>query len=496
MEIRLKTTQPLTSKTDCLVVAISDKRQLSPTAKLIDDVSNNNISKILKRGDFDGKLGKTRLLNDVPGVTAPRVLLVGTGKLKKLSQKSYRKIFHAIYAALKSTACKNSFICLPELEIDDLNMEWKIRVAAEALVLGEYKYTETLSQQDKTSSGIKTALLYINSKRDLKRAEAGLKIGVAIANGMNTARQLGNLPGNTCTPTYLAKQASAIAKANRKLKVTVLDRKDMQQLKMGALLAVAQGSREAPRLIVMEYKGAPAKEKPIALVGKGITFDSGGISIKPGAAMDEMKFDMCGAAGVIGTMQSVAEMGLNINVVAVVPSCENMPDGLAIKPGDVVTSMSGQTIEILNTDAEGRLILCDALTYVGKFEPKAVIDTATLTGACVVALGGHCSGLLGNNDKLINDLLTAGEKSTDRTWQLPLWPEYDEQLKSNFADMANIGGRSAGTITAACFLSRYTKKYKWAHIDIAGVAWNSGSAKGATGRPVPLLTQYILDRCK
>ncbi len=494
MEIRLKSTQPLTFKTDCLVVAVYDKRQLSPSAKLLDENTNQLISKILKQGDFDGKLGKTYLISNVPGITATRILLVGAGKQKELDQTRYSKLVPAALEAIKSTASKSCLLCLLELDVKDLGVEMKTRIAAQALTVTDYRYTETLSAKKNNKSHVTSVVLALENARSAKQAESGLKIGKAIGNGMNTARQLGNLPGNICTPGYLAKQAQALAKSNRKLKVTILDQKDIKQLKMGAFLAVAQGTREAPKLIVMEYKGGAAKDKPVALVGKGITFDSGGISLKPGAAMDEMKFDMCGAAGVIGTMQAVAEMNLASNVVAVVPSCENLPDGQAVKPGDVVTSMSGQTIEILNTDAEGRLVLCDALTYVAKFEPKVIIDTATLTGACVVALGSPCSGLLGNNETLIQNLLDAGVKSGDRTWQLPLWPEYDEQLKSNFADMANIGGREAGTITAACFLARYTKKHKWAHIDIAGVAWDSGAKKGATGRPVPLLTQYILDR--
>ena len=314
--------------------------------------------------------------------------------------------------------------------------------------------------------------------------------------GVNLARELGNLPGNICTPTYLARQAAQIASDYKNIKATILEQKDMEKLAMGSFLSVAKGSREAPKLIMLEYTGADKNEPPHVLIGKGITFDSGGISIKPGQAMDEMKFDMCGAASVLGTMKTIAELQPKLNVVAIVPSCENLPDGNANKPGDVVTSMSGQTIEILNTDAEGRLILCDALTYSEKFKPASVIDVATLTGACVVALGKHPAGLLGNNDELIDDIKQAANTSCDRVWQLPLWEDYQEQLKSNFADIANIGGPGAGTITAACFLSRFAKKLKWAHLDIAGVAWESGNNKGATGRPVALLSQYLLDRCK
>jgi leucyl aminopeptidase len=314
-----------------------------------------------------------------------------------------------------------------------------------------------------------------------------------VADGISLARDLGNLAPNICTPTYLAEQAMDMAKTY-KLKVTVLEQKDMENLGMGALLAVARGSRQPPKLIALEYWGGAKKGKPIVLVGKGVTFDTGGISLKPAAEMDEMKYDMCGAASVLGTIHAVAKMGLPVNVVGIIPATENMPGGNATKPGDVVTSMSGQTIEILNTDAEGRLILCDALAYIERYEPEAVIDIATLTGACVIALGHVASGLLSNDDELARELLDASERAVDRAWRLPLFDEYQEQLKSNFADMANIGGRAAGTITAACFLSRFTKKYRWAHLDIAGTAWKSGKEKGATGRPVPLLTQFLISR--
>jgi leucyl aminopeptidase len=338
-------------------------------------------------------------------------------------------------------------------------------------------------------------LLESAATRDLQKARSGVEHGTAIAGGVRLAKDLGNLPGNICTPTYLAERALELAKGSSKLKVSVLEEKDMEKLGMGALLSVARGSRQPAKLIVMQYHGGAKGEKPVVLVGKGVTFDSGGISIKPGAAMDEMKFDMCGAASVFGCMAAVAELQLPVNLVGVVPATENLPDGNATKPGDVVTSMSGQTIEILNTDAEGRLILCDALTYAKKFKPAVVIDIATLTGACVVALGHYATGLLGNDQALADALLAAGQTACDRAWQLPLWDEYDEALSSNFADMANIGGRSAGTITAACFLGRFTKDYCWAHLDIAGVAWDTGKNKGSTGRPVPLLMQYLLDYC-
>jgi leucyl aminopeptidase len=328
------------------------------------------------------------------------------------------------------------------------------------------------------------------------KAKAAIEEASAISAGMSLTRDLGNLPANVCTPSYLARQATQLAKGEKRLRATVLGEAEMKKLKMGSLLSVSAGSRQPARLIVLEYRGAPASEQPVALVGKGVTFDTGGISLKPGAAMDEMKFDMCGAASVFGTIKAVNQLQLPINVVGIVPATENMPDGLATKPGDIVTSMSGQTIEILNTDAEGRLILCDALTYAGKFKPRSVIDIATLTGAVIVALGKVPSGIMGNDRGLIDELIGCGQQIHDRIWELPLWDDYQEQLKSNFADFANIGGRDAGTITAACFLSRFTGDYKWAHLDIAGTAWKSGDEKGATGRPVPLLTQYILNQVK
>jgi leucyl aminopeptidase len=349
------------------------------------------------------------------------------------------------------------------------------------------------SEPPKTRLHLTDIVYAIGKDLDTTTAERAVAQGKAIAAGAKLAKDLGNLPGNVCTPTYLADEAVKLAKEFG-MKSTILEEKDMEELGMGALLSVSRGSRQPAKLIVVEYQGGNKGDAPYVLVGKGLTFDAGGISIKPSANMDEMKYDMCGGASVVGTLRALGELELPINVVGVIPSSENLPDGDANKPGDIVTSMSGQTIEILNTDAEGRLILCDALTYSERFEPAAVVDIATLTGACVVALGEHASGLLGNDDDLAKELLSAGEYAADRAWQLPLWDPYQKQLDSNFADMANIGGRAGGTITAACFLSRYTKAYKWAHLDIAGTAWKSGKAKGSTGRPVGLLTQYLIDR--
>jgi leucyl aminopeptidase len=356
-----------------------------------------------------------------------------------------------------------------------------------------YRFDRLKSKKEEVRRPLRKLTFSVTRRNELAKAEVALAQGLAIAAGMDLAKNLGNLPGNFCTPSYLADQARELASTHG-LDVEILEGADMEKLGMNTLLSVARGSREAPKFIVLHHPGGVAGTKPVVLVGKGVTFDSGGISLKPGPEMDEMKYDMCGAASVLGTLKAAALMKLPLNVIGIIPATENMPGGAATKPGDVITSMSGQTVEILNTDAEGRLILCDALTYVERFDPECVVDIATLTGACVIALGHVASGLLANNEGLVRDLLDAGNDAYDRAWQMPLWDDYQEQLKSNFADMANIGGRPAGTITAACFLSRFTEKFHWAHLDIAGTAWRSGKEKGATGRPVPLLTHFLMDR--
>ncbi len=397
-------------------------------------------------------------------------------------------------SAVDASGATDAVSYLAGLEVSERDIAWNITTLAEITRDALYVPDELKSIKDKKRRPLRRMGINADTA-DTQAARTALAEGVAIASGVELARRLGNLPGNICTPTYLADQARELAKSSKQLRVSVMDEARMKKLGMGALLSVARGSREPARLITLEYKGGKPGERPVALVGKGITFDSGGISIKPGAAMDEMKFDMCGAASVLGTLRACIELELPLNVVGIIPASENLPDGNASKPGDIVTSMSGQTIEVLNTDAEGRLVLCDALTYCGKFDPAVVVDIATLTGACVIALGGHAAGLLSNNDALATDLLAAGDTAGDRAWRMPLWEDYQQQLDSNFADMANIGGREAGTITAACFLSRFTRDYDWAHLDIAGVAWKGGKEKGATGRPVPLLTRYLLDRC-
>ncbi len=501
MDFTIKTDSPEKQRSACVVVGIFQSSRLSIAADIIDKASKKHLSKILKHGDMNGKTGQSLLLHNVPGTSADRILLIGCGKEKELSPSRYRQILANSIYKLKLTSATEAVTYLTELNVKIGNKEskneyWKLRQYIEISQSALYEFSQFKSKSKQAKNKLRKLALVVSNRKHVAIGKRAIKDGKAIGKGVSLARDLGNLPPNICTPSYLADQAKVLGKAQKSVKVTVLDEAAMKKLGMGSLLSVSQGSRQPAKLISMEYKGGKKDAKPFVLVGKGVTFDTGGISIKPSAAMDEMKYDMCGAASVFGSITAVAEMGLPINVVGVVPTVENMPDGEATRPGDIYTSMSGQTIEVLNTDAEGRLILCDALTYSAKFNPAAVIDIATLTGACVIALGKHASGLLSNHDLLAKEILNAGETAGDRAWQLPLWDEYQNQINSPFADMGNVGGRDAGTITAACFLSRFTKKFKWAHIDIAGTAWLSGEKKGATGRPVPMLVQYLMDRCK
>jgi leucyl aminopeptidase len=472
---------------------VFDSRKLSAPAQKLDKAADGYLAGILRRGDMEGKSGSTLLVHGTPGIIAERVLLVGLGKEAEFGEKAYRDAVAASVRALKDTGSKNVVITLSELPVAKRNAAWQARQGA--LVVHETLYrSDQLKSKKENAKPALSAITFSVAGKDVKSAAAALDQGVAIARGMDLTRELGNLPANICTPTYLAQQAQKLAR-ECKLKCEVFDRARMEKLGMGSLLSVARGSHQPPRFIVLQYHGGKAKAKPIVLVGKGITFDTGGISLKPGAEMDEMKYDMSGAASVLGAFRALAGLKLPLNVVGLIPTTENMPGGAATRPGDIVTSMSGQTIEILNTDAEGRLILCDALTYAERFEPDCVVDVATLTGACVIALGAVASGLMANDDGLAAELLEAGQTSGDRAWQLPLWDDYQEMLKSNFADIPNISGsRAAGTITGACFLARFTKKYRWAHLDIAGTAWRSGKEKGSTGRPVPLLAHFLLKR--
>ena len=481
-----------THKTDCIAVAVFEQGQLSASAQTINELGNNIITRLIKRGDLTGKAGQTLMLHDIDGLTGLRVLLVGCGKQDKITENNFNTAITAMAKVINESGATTATSCLAEITVNDKSTNWNVRQSVITTETALYKYS--LAKSDiKPQENPLEQLSFIADANNSDDLALAAKTGQAIANGMNLARELGNFPGNICTPTFLADQAIEIGERFDTVETTILEEADMEELGMGSFLSVSRGSRQPAKLITMNYKGA-GDEKPVVLVGKGLTFDAGGISLKQSQGMDEMKYDMCGSASVFGTITAIAELNLPINVVGVVPSSENMPDGDANKPGDVVTSMAGKTIEILNTDAEGRLILCDALTYSERFDPAVVVDIATLTGAIIVALGSHTTGVFANNQDLADALLQAGTDSHDRAWQLPMWDDYQQQLDSNFADIANIGGKEAGSVTAACFLSRFTEKFEWAHLDIAGTAWNSGKAKGATGRPVPLLVQFLLNR--
>lgn len=494
MEFSIKSGSPEKQRLACVVVGVYEPRRLSHPAQVIDHASGGFLSEILRRGDMDGKLGSTLLLHRVPGTAAERVLLVGLGKEREFRERQYRDAVRAAVKTLDATGATEAALYLTEEVVRRHDAAWCVEQAVVVAMEAQYRFDQLKRrQEDEPRRPLRKLILAVSRRGLMPQAVAAVARGQAIAAGMKLAKDLGNLPGNICTPSYLADQARTLAETHG-LAVEVLEREQIEALGMGSFLSVAKGSDEPPKFIILRYERGGKDDKPIVLVGKGITFDSGGISLKPGADMDEMKYDMSGAASVLGAMKAAAMLELPLNIVGLIPACENLPSGRANKPGDIVTSMSGQTIEILNTDAEGRLILCDALTYAERFEPAAVVDIATLTGACVIALGHVASGLMANDEALARELLHAGENAYDRCWQLPLWDDYQEQLKSNFADMANIGGRPAGTITAACFLSRFAKKYDWAHLDIAGTAWKSGKEKGSTGRPVPLLTHFLVAR--
>jgi leucyl aminopeptidase len=500
MDFSIKTFDAKTTttgiKTGCIAVGVFENKKLSAAARELD--RKGAITAAIKSGDISGKPGSTLMIRNIDGVSAERILLVGLGSDESVSEKNFSSAAQAIARVFSSLGANDAVVALPFDEVKARDAAWAVRYAVLALRESIYRFDVMKSKKEPEQNGVRKVAFAVPAE-NANAAKASVAQGVAVANGMDLTKDLGNLPGNVCTPTYLADTAKKLAK-QFKLGVEVLDRKQIEALKMGSFLSVTRGTHEPPKFIVLKHMGGKAKDAPIVLVGKGITFDTGGISLKPGASMDEMKYDMCGAASVLGTLRAIAEIGLKLNVIGVIPSCENMPSGHATKPGDIVTSMSGQTIEVLNTDAEGRLILCDALTYVERFKPAAVVDIATLTGACITALGHHNSGLFTRHDdahdELANELLAAGKASGDTAWRMPIEDSYQEQLKSNFADMANIGGPPAGSITAACFLERYTKKYTWAHLDIAGTAWKSGAAKGATGRPVPLLTAFLINKAQ
>ncbi|MCK5716699.1 MAG: leucyl aminopeptidase [Thiomargarita sp.] len=495
MEFNIKSGHPEKQRTACIILGIYEPRRLSEIAKRIDKVSDGYLSSILRRGDLEGFPGQSLLLHNVPGTLADRVLLIGCGRERELGDMQYRNIISSAIRILQETGSLEAVCYLTELNVRSRGTAWRIRQAIEMAHAALYVFDQLKTIKQNTRRHLRKIVFSVTSRRELGLAEQANREAQKISEGVKLAKDLGNLPPNICTPTYLADQAKILCSLHENLSCKVLLEKHLEKQGLNALLAVSKGSIQAPRLIILEYQASPTKDAPFVLVGKGVTFDSGGLSLKPAKDMDEMKFDMSGAAAVLGTISAAAELQLPINIVGIIPAVENLPGGKAVKPGDIVTSLSGQTIEILNTDAEGRLILSDALTYAERYKPAAVIDIATLTGACVIALGKHAHGLLSNHNPLTNDLINAGKFSGDQAWELPLWDEYQEQIDSRFADLANIGGREAGTITAACFLSRFTRKYRWAHLDIAGTAWLSDKKeKGATGRPVPLLTQYLIEQ--
>ena len=480
------------AKTGCIAVAVFENKKLSQAAKALD--SAGEITAALKSGDITGKPGTALLLRGLKGAAAERVMLIGLGADETVGEKSFASGVQAAVKAFSSLGAADAIIALPLEEVKERDAAWAIRAVVQAGRESIYRTDSQKSKKDPAPAGVKKVALAVANSPANKLA---LAQAIAIANGMELTKDLGNLSANVCTPTYLANTAKKLAK-DHGFDVEILDRKQLEALKMGSFLSVTNGSEQPPKFIVLKHKGGKAKDAPVVLVGKGITFDTGGISIKAGPGMDEMKYDMCGAASVLGTFRAIGEMGLKSNVVGIIAACENMPSGRATKPGDIVSSMNGLTIEILNTDAEGRLVLCDALTYAERFNPAVVLDVATLTGACIVALGHHKSGLFTRDDDVHNaladEIMAAGKAAGDTAWRLPIGEEYNEQLKSNFADLANIGSPGGASCTAAAFLENFTRKYTWAHLDIAGTAWKSGGAKGATGRPVPLLSNFLINR--
>jgi leucyl aminopeptidase len=482
---------PEKAKTGCLVLAVQGGATLSRSSQAADKLARGALRRALAGSDLAEKAGSTLLLRGIAGLAAERVLLLRLGERGKYDAAVFREALRGLGAALKGLGASDAVLPVADFAVGGRGLPWAVRHTILGMRDAFYRFDQLKTLNKPAAPALASVTLAIAGAPVTLQAQAALTEAVATADGTDLARTLGNLPPNLCTPSYLADEARKLA-AQFKLGIQVLERRDMEKLGMGALLAVTRGSRQPPKLIVLRYNGAAKKRKPLVLVGKGITFDTGGISLKPGGDMDEMKFDMSGAGSVLGAIRALAAMRAPVNVIGVVPTCENMPGGEATRPGDIVTTLSGQTVEILNTDAEGRLILCDALSYAERFDPEAVVDIATLTGACVIALGHVATGLFANDQKLADEIVAAGDDAWDRVWQMPLWEDYQEQLRSNFADMANIGGRPAGSVTAACYLARFTRKLRWAHLDIAGTAWRSGRDKGSTGRPVPLLVRLAL----
>jgi leucyl aminopeptidase len=482
-------------RTDCAIVGVYDKGVLSSAAEALDKRIGGRIARLVKRGDLRGKSGDSVLLADLTGGPCERVIVLGLGSRTGFKRKQYRKALTSALTILAKTGARDAVSYLSLEEIADADAYSRARIAVEVASNAQYRIPDHKTSAKRPKPSLGRFGVAVASRSDKSAAERGLEHGQGIVAGMALMRDLANQPANVCTPGYIARAAKTLGRDySKKLRVKALNETECRRLGMGSFLSVTAGTQEPAYLIVLEYQGGQRGVAPTALIGKGVTFDTGGISLKPPPGMDEMKFDMSGAASVLGTFKAVAELDLPINLVGVVPACENMPSGLATKPGDIVRSMSGQTIEVLNTDAEGRLILCDAITYARRFKPDVVIDIATLTGACVVALGNHLSGLFSNDDGLAEALEAAGNRADDRAWQLPIGEEYAEALKSNFADFANVAGREGGAITAACFLAKFTDGLKWAHLDVAGTAYQGGAHKGSTGRPVPLLVDYLLNK--
>jgi leucyl aminopeptidase len=494
MEFGVKSGSPEKQRSACIVVGVFEPRRLTTVAEQLDEISEGYISNLIRRGDLEGKAGQMLLLHHVPNVLSERVLLVGCGKERELNERQYKQIVAKTIKTLNETGSMEAVSFLTELHVKGRDTYWKVRQAVEAADASVYSFLQLKTKKGEPRRPLRKMVFNLPTRKDLPLGERAIEHALAVNKGVKLTRDVNNMPPNICNPKYLNEQAAALANSYDSLSLDTIGEAEMEKLGMHCYLAVGRGSYNESIMSVLHHKGASDDQKPYVLVGKGLTFDTGGISIKPSDAMDEMKYDMGGGGAVLGTMQTIAELNLPINIIGVIAGCENMPDANAYRPGDILTTMSGQTVEVLNTDAEGRLVLCDALTYVERFDPELVIDVATLTGACVIALGKHATAVFSQHNPLAHDLVSASEQSSDKAWRMPLWDEYQDQIESPFADMTNLGGRPAGSITAACFLSRFTRKYTWAHLDIAGTAWVGGAKKGATGRPVPMLSQFLMNK--
>lgn len=494
MNIKVIKGRPLEIKGDCIALGCYEKEVLDLTNKAIDKKLNNTIKGLIKEKVFEGKLNQTSLIFSLGKLKVNQVILIGLGKKKEINLDKLRQASGTVTKLAKGQGIKKLISNLIDIKIKNQTSVDISQAVAEGAILSLYKFDHYKSEKDNNENQLNELILLTANEKNIANYKSGFNVAMKISTAVYLARDLINHPGNTATPTFLANQAKIMAKKNN-IKCKILSKSDIEKLGMGALLGVARGSHQPPKFIILEYGGTKKDKAPIVIVGKGLTFDSGGISIKPSQGMEEMKTDMSGGAGAIGAIMAAAALRLPVNLVALVPATENMPGGSAIKPGDILKTMSGKTIEVLNTDAEGRLILADALSYAERYKPKAVIDMATLTGACIIALGSHASGIMGNDEKLIEAIRKAGDITGERVWPLPLWEEYDELIKSDIADVKNIGGRGAGTITAAGLLKKFASKYPWAHLDIAGTAWTDKPkpyiTKGAVGVGVRLVVQYL-----